>query len=261
MSVVIVTGASRGLGLAISKLLIQLSANSKVVLVARGADAQQFIQLFPQTQQSSVEQRILAIAGDLTKTDVVKTVISKTLATFGRIDSIVINAGALAPVDHLDVINVDAMRQLFEINFFSAVELVKQAIPALRASKGNCLFVSSGASTKPYDGWLAYGSSKAALNHLSQDLAAEEGPDVRTVSIAPGVVDTEMQMDIRDKFGSHMDPAALQRFTQLHETGQLLPPEVPGSIFANLALQGIPPDLSGKYLRYNDPALKQYLGA
>ncbi|GME83715.1 unnamed protein product [Ambrosiozyma monospora] len=123
----------------------------------------------------------------------------------------------------------------------------------------SCIFVSSGASVNPADAWSAYGASKAALNLFCTSLNKEEGDKIKTISVAPGVVDTEMQVDIREKFGSSMKPEALKRFTDLHEKGQLLPPTVPGSIYANLALKGIPDGLSGQYIRYNNELLAQFL--
>ena len=71
----------------------------------------------------------------------------------------------------------------------------------LAICRQHCL-LSSGASVKPYNGWSAYGCSKAALNHFAMDIASEEPSDkVRAVCIAPGVVDTQMQKDIRETLG------------------------------------------------------------
>ena len=88
-------------------------------------------------------------------------------------------------------------------------------------------------------------------------LASDE-KDVQAISIAPGVVDTEMQTDIREKFGKNMTPEGLQRFVDLHENRQLASPEEPGTVYAKLALQGWSKDLNGKFLRYNDEILKAY---
>lgn len=264
-SVFIVTGASRGLGQAIAKLLIDNSDNSKVVLVARSKSRlEKFIDLFPETHRPDVAQRTLIVAGDLTDRSVVKSIIDQTIGKFGRIDGIIFNAGKLDPVNHIAKIDVDEMKKLFDINLFSIVELLKQAIPYLRKAgtaekPASCLFVSSGASTKPYDGWLSYGASKAAVNHVALDLSVEEAPKIHSISIAPGVVNTEMQTHIRNEIGSHMKPQALKRFTDLYNNNQLLPPKVPGSVYANMALRGIPEALNGKYVRYSDDCLASYI--
>ncbi|KGR23496.1 hypothetical protein MG9_00431, partial [Candida albicans P37037] len=131
------------------------------------------------------------------------------------------------------------------------------SLPHLKKTNGKVIAVSSGAATKAYSGWYAYGSSKAALNHLILSLASDE-KDVQAISIAPGVVDTEMQTDIREKFGKNMTPEGLQRFVDLHENKQLASPEEPGTVYAKLALQEWSEDLNGKFLRYNDEILKAY---
>ncbi|QPG74967.1 hypothetical protein FOA43_002306 [Brettanomyces nanus] len=183
----------------------------------------------------------------------VRNLVDMTMANFGRIDSLVLNAGRLDPIGHISNLDNDEVKNLFDINFFSAIELVKQALPHLKdtANKSNrsssCIFVSSGASTKPYDGWMAYGASKAALNHLCLDLSVEEAPLIRSIAVAPGVVDTSMQVYIRDAGREKMKPEALKRFTDMHKNGELLPPEVPGNVYAELALNGIPDNLNGKF--------------
>ena len=98
-----------------------------------------------------------------------------------------------------------------------------------------------------YSSWGPYGASKAALNHLAMTLAAEE-PKITTISIRPGVVDTEMQRNIRETYKEHMDPKDMEKFNGLHKTGKLLKPEQPGQVIANLALNGAM-ELSGQFLR------------
>lgn len=105
-------------------------------------------------------------------------------------------------------------------------------------------------------GWGAYGASKAAINQFAVQLAGEE-PAVSVVAVAPGVVDTQMQQDIRDKFGANMTSEALKRFIDLKVNHELLDPVVPATIYANLAVRGFQ-YLSGKYLRYNDELLAAY---
>lgn len=93
------------------------------------------------------------------------------------------------------------------------------------------------------------------MNHIIQTLSVEE-PTIFSVSIAPGVVDTGMQNNIRDNHGQAMGDVH-RKFMDLHETGGLLKPEVPGAVIANLVLEA-KGDFNGKYLRYNDEQLKAY---
>lgn len=129
-------------------------------------------------------------------------------------------------------------------------------MPALRESKGNIILCSSGAAAGAYSTWGAYGASKAVLNHLAMTLAVEE-PDVTTLSIRPGVVDTDMQVSIRETHNTSMDAKDAAKFKELKETGGLLKPEQPGHVMAKLALDA-PKDLNGKFLSWNDEKLAAF---
>jgi NAD(P)-dependent dehydrogenase (short-subunit alcohol dehydrogenase family) len=124
--------------------------------------------------------------------------VHQAIQSFGRIDSLVINHGSLDPVKKVSESSAEEWRKAFDINVFSAVGLIQAALPSLRATKGRIVLTSSGAAQSAYQGWGAYGAGKAVLNHLAMTLSVEE-PDVTTISIRPGVVDTEMQ---RGKFTS-----------------------------------------------------------
>ena len=87
----------------------------------------------------------------------------------------------------------------------------------------------------PYTTWGAYGAGKAVLNHFTLTLSVEE-PDITTVSIRPGTVDTEMQREIRDIHLSGFDPQDAEKFGNLKQKGLLLKPEQPGHVLAKLTL-------------------------
>lgn len=91
--------------------------------------------------------------------------------------------------------------------------------------------MSSGAARRAYQGWSAYGSSKAALNSLSTHLAFEE-KDITSVAVEPGRVDTDMQGQIRSSGQDSMDRAQYDTFIDAFEQGQLLKPEQPGNVIA-----------------------------
>lgn len=123
----------------------------------------------------------------------------------------------------------------------------KAALPFLRPSHGRVIFISSGAAVASYASWGAYGASKAALNHLAMTISIEE-PQVTTLSIRPGVVDTQMQQELRDTYASRMQEKDAAKFLGLHKEGKLLSPEEPGNVIAKLVLDG-PKKLSGRFLR------------
>lgn len=118
------------------------------------------------------------------------------------------------------------------------------------------IFTSSGAATSAYTAWGAYGSSKAALNSLARHIAVEE-PDITTVAISPGRVDTDMQKEIRDQ-GAAMSPKDYETFKSDFEQGRLVKPEESGGVIAKLSVDA-KPELSGNYFKYvlNNDGLTQ----
>lgn len=123
----------------------------------------------------------------------------------------------------------------------------KETIPHLRASKGRVIFTSSGAARGAYTAWGAYGSSKAAMNSLAQHIAVEE-PEITSVAISPGRVDTNMQKEIREQ-GTAMAKAQHDTFLANFEEGTLVKPEQAGGVIAKLSVRATP-ELSGKFLEY-----------
>jgi NAD(P)-dependent dehydrogenase (short-subunit alcohol dehydrogenase family) len=94
------------------------------------------------------------------------------------------------------------------------------------------------------------------LNHLALTLSVEE-PDVTTISIRPGVVDTEMQREIREVHHERMSQKDREKFSGLKSSGGLLKPEQPGHVIAKLAMNG-GKEFSGKFLSWNDESLKTF---
>ncbi|KAI8957810.1 NAD(P)-binding protein [Daldinia sp. FL1419] len=245
--VFIVTGASRGLGLAVAQSLIK--ASHKVFLVAR---SEKDMQMFKAQHESSVD----FIAADLADFKVAPKVIESALKAFGKIDGIVINHGVLSPVTRIFESSAEEWRKAYDINVFSVVALLKEAIPEIRKSKGRVIFVSSGAAFGAYAAWGCYGTSKAALTHLSAHLAVEE-PSITSVAISPGRIDTDMQKEIRDKGKAGMSSEAYQSFISDHESGRLVDPNKPGAVIANL-VDSATRDLSGKHFRWNAAELAKF---
>jgi NAD(P)-dependent dehydrogenase (short-subunit alcohol dehydrogenase family) len=134
--------------------------------------------------------------------------------------------------------------------------MIAAALPELRKTKGRIVITSSGAASGAYQGWGAYGSGKAVLNHVAATLGVEE-PDVTTISIRPGVVDTEMQRAIREEHNVAMSSGDQEKFHGLHREGKLVRPEQPGGVIANLAVRG-ERGLSGKFLSWDDESLMGY---
>lgn len=176
--VILLTGASRGVGLAIAQHLLKHSA--RLFLVARTAGPLEAL-------KAELPSQVDYLSGDLADSSVCRAAVVQAVATYGRLDGVIVNHGVLEPVARVADADVDAWKAAFNVGFFGVVSLVKEAIPELRKSKGRVVFVSSGAAVTGYEGWGAYGSSKAALNHLATTLASEE-KEITSVSIRPGVI-------------------------------------------------------------------------
>ncbi|KAK8179202.1 hypothetical protein BC567DRAFT_208249 [Phyllosticta citribraziliensis] len=250
--VIIVTGASRGIGLAIAQFLLQKQC--RLVVVARSKEPLERL-------RAEHPDRVLTLSGDLADFSIGARAAEIATSTWGRIDGLVVNHGVLEPVKKISDTDADEWRTAFDINVFSAVSLsprpqVKAALPALRTSNGRIVLVSSGAAVTSYPAWGAYGATKAAINHMAQTLANEE-PDVTTVSIRPGVVDTDMQTNIRSTHHKNMDPKDAENFLGLKSGGKLLKPEQPGNVMARLVLDA-PKSLSGQFLTWNDQAIAAF---
>ncbi|KTW28025.1 hypothetical protein T552_01887 [Pneumocystis carinii B80] len=247
---ILVTGASRGIGRAVVEELLKSYEYTFVVAVVRCRSSLA-------TLQEKYESRIAVVEGDLkdekTSVDSVNTAIQR----FGRLDSLILNAAVVEPIGKIADIDVESWKALFDVNYFSLLYTLKSAIPYLRLVCGRVIFISSGASTNPYKSMGAYSGSKAAMNHLSSVLAIEES-SITSVSLRPGVVDTQMQTSLREKHVSNLDKDMHARFMNLHQTGQLISPEDSARIIVILALYA-KKELSGRYISYDDKELMEYV--
>ncbi|KAJ1678457.1 hypothetical protein EV182_004012 [Spiromyces aspiralis] len=247
--VVIVTGASKGLGKAVALKL--LARGARVIGVARSKESLEQVK-----EEAGPQGEFTCYVGNLTEAKVAKQVVSLALTKYQRLDGLVNNAGLLEPIRKVADTSVDDWKRHFDVNLFAVLELTREALPHLRETKGRIINLSSGAATRAYQAWGAYCASKAALNMFTQVVSSEE-PDVVSVAIRPGVVKTEMQASIYEEGAKHMDPEEYKKFKDLRQNNALLPPEVPGAVIANLALDA-KKELSGKFLSFDDEMLSSY---
>ncbi|KAI9721064.1 MAG: hypothetical protein M1812_002545 [Candelaria pacifica] len=246
---IIVTGASRGIGLAVAQFLLKPPQSSNLVVIARSRSPLEDL-------QEKYPSQVVIVAGDLVDSSLAKQAVELAVNKWGQLDGLVLNHGVLEPVARLADIDVEDWKKAFDINFFSVLAFVKAALPALRSSKGRIILTSSGAAVSGYAGWGPYGSTKAAMNHLALTLAAEE-PDVTSVALRPGVVDTQMQNNVRELHHKTMAKKDAEKFASLKKEGSLLRPEQPGNVMARLALEA-PSEISGSFLSWNDSSLAEF---
>jgi NAD(P)-dependent dehydrogenase (short-subunit alcohol dehydrogenase family) len=248
-SVVIVTGASRGLGAAVARWLAKSGA--AVTLVARSEE---------KLQQVAADIRRLGgnplvFRADVSDYHACRTAVETTLDRFGRIDSLVNNAGIVQPLCPIADTHPDDWRHNIEVNLFGPFYLVRAAISDLRKHNGRIVNVSSGAATMVIENASVYCTGKAALNHFTRVLAAEE-KGLTALTVRPGVVDTGMQAVLRNEADNALPAQQITYYQQLKERGELEPPEVPARAIAWLALYA-PREFSGKFLDYDDPRISR----
>jgi NAD(P)-dependent dehydrogenase (short-subunit alcohol dehydrogenase family) len=179
----IVTGGSRGLGLALVRALA--AAGWRVVTDARDGDALC-------DAVTGLGDAVLAVPGDVTDAGHRAELVA---APGGPIDLLVNNAGGLgpSPLPGLADYPLDELTDLFTVNVVAPLGLIQAALPKL-ASGAVIVDITSDASVEAYEGWGGYGATKAALDHLGRVLAAER-PDLRVLSIDPGDMRTRMHQD------------------------------------------------------------------
>ncbi|KAK6500157.1 hypothetical protein TWF481_010511 [Arthrobotrys musiformis] len=252
--VVILTGAGRGIGFAILKYLLALPNPPNVLATSRNIKAlEPLAEAHKNLHVASVD--FSAPSSEL-RNIIPDSIINAAISRWGRIDALLLNHGNLEPVARIDAAKLEDWEASYRVNFLSNIEIIKNALPELRKSSGRVVLVSSGASSLYFTGWGAYGSIKAALNHLNSTLALEE-PTITTVSIAPGIVDTDMQAEIREVHGKAMTSQEHAFFNSLKENSSMVKPEDVGAVLANLSLR-VDKALSGKYLNWDDEILASY---
>jgi NAD(P)-dependent dehydrogenase (short-subunit alcohol dehydrogenase family) len=185
----LITGASRGLGLALARGLA--ARGWRLIIDARGADA-----LEAARAELAAMTRVTAIAGDIADA-AHRRALADAARDAGDIDALINNASVLGPSPQPRLLDypIDVMEQVYRVNVFAPLALVQEihAHDALRGD-GCIINVTSDAAVEPYEGWGGYGSSKAALEQLSAVLAAEN-PGVRVYHVDPGDMNTQMHQD------------------------------------------------------------------
>ncbi len=202
--VAIVTGSSSGIGEAIARLFAAEGA-SVVVNSTRSVAAGEAI-------AASLPNAIY-VRGDVAQEDQAKALIATTLEHFGRLDVLVNNAGTTRVIPHhaLDAVTDDDWQRILGTNVIGTWYVTRAAVPALKASRGSILNITSVAGVRAAGSSIPYAVSKAALNHLTKLLANVLGPEIRVNAVAPGLIDTPWTADWDAIRASVRERAPLQR--------------------------------------------------
>ena len=185
MPLAIITGASRGLGLALARALAERGWS--LVLDARGES-----ELRRVADELSSRTEVVAIAGDVAEASHRSALVA---AAAERIDLLVNNASVLGPSPQpaLSSYPLDQLEWVYRVNVFAPLALAQLCLPRL-PDRGAIVNVTSDAALEPYEGWGGYGSSKAALEQLSAILSVEH-PELRVYLVDPGDMRTQMHQD------------------------------------------------------------------
>ncbi len=203
---VVITGASRGLGAGMAQAMA--AQGIRLGLCARTRPPA------PVGESSA----LVTSSVDVTDAAAVDRFGGDVVDRFGRIDLWINNAGLLAPIGPVADADPEQLRSNIEVNVLGVLYGSATFARHVRSRAGGGVLVnlSSGAATRPYVGWAAYGGAKAAVDMITEVMAREERlAGLRCYALSPGLVDTDMQALIRST--SENEFPAVRRFRQVHE--------------------------------------------
>ncbi|NBE50013.1 SDR family oxidoreductase [Streptomyces boluensis] len=181
----ILTGASRGIGLAVAQRLV--AEGGKVVVTAREQGA-----LDEAVGQLGGPEHAVGVAGHAADVDHQAEVVKRAIEAFGSADLLVNNTGINPVYGPLMDLDLDVARKVVEVNCLAALSWTQQVHRAWMSGHGGAVVnISSVAGIRPAPGIGLYGASKAMLTHITEELAVELGPDIRVNAVAPAVVKTK----------------------------------------------------------------------
>lgn len=224
--VVIITGASSGIGAATAVFLSRLGA--RLALSGRNVDNLQKV-----SKSCDKADSTFLVPADLTKESDIENIVKKTVDHYGQIDVLVNNAGIieLGSIENTSLAQYD---KLMNTNVRSIYYLTMLAVPHLLKSKGNIVNVSSVNGIRSFPGVLAYNVSKSAVDQFTRCVALELAPKgVRVNCVNPGVILTELQK--RGGLSDQQYAAFLERAKETHALGRPGKPEEVAATIAFLA--------------------------
>jgi 3-oxoacyl-[acyl-carrier protein] reductase len=208
MKVAIVTGSATGVGRACAVRFAKLGFAVTVNYSKSEADAKETVKLV----EAAGAPALLCKAHVGNEAEV-KAMVARTVATFGRLDVLVNNAGMTHFVAHadLDALTDAIWDEIFQVNVKGAFYCSRAAMPHLKAAKGSVVNVTSVAGLSGQGSSIPYCASKAALNCVTQSLARAFGPDVRVNAVAPGPINTRWLAGREAQVAKYLEQAPLGR--------------------------------------------------
>jgi len=212
---VAITGTNRGIGHALACAAAQ--AGAAVIVHARTAAAAAAVA--EDARSVARGARIASVAGDLRDPELGARLAATAREAFGGLDQLVLNAGALGPMQRLEETDLDAFREVMEINVDAQLRLFMASLPLLREARGAVIWMTSGLGHFALPRFGVYCASKHAVEGLMRLAACEHGEDgLTSVAVVPGMVQTEMLRAamLGGDISEHMSPAqAAEGFVRL----------------------------------------------
>jgi 3-oxoacyl-[acyl-carrier protein] reductase len=217
--VVILTGASRGLGAEIAAAFVQAGAD--VALIARPSPELSRTAERLGEQRVVPRQRVLAIPADLRQPESAGGLVERVVTELGGLDILVNNAAITGPIGPLVGNDWDAWQTTITVNLLAPVAMMRAAVPAMQARGwGKIVNLSGGGATGPRPHFSAYAAAKAALVRVTETLASElAGSGIDVNAVAPGAMNTRMLDDVLSAGRERVGESAYRQALAQREDG------------------------------------------
>jgi dehydrogenase/reductase SDR family member 4 len=235
--VAIITGSTRGIGLATARLFA--AANARVVISSRKPEACEAVR----RDLAGAGRDVLAIAAHAAREDEIANLVARTIERFGRLDIVVANVGTNPVFAPLTDLPEESWSRILETNLAGPLRLARHALPRMAAGGGGAMvMVSSINAQRGVAGSNAYGISKAALEQMTRQLAVEWGErNVRVNAVSPGTVRTDMVRRLMER------PGVAERIVSATPLRRIAEPEDVAAAIAFMA-SGLARHVTGQVL-------------
>lgn len=224
MKTIVVTGASKGLGAAITRQLV--GKGHSVIGVARNETGLSAL-------KAELGPSFIGVKGDVCNQSTLESLLESTEGK--SINGLLLNAGSTWPISKISDLDIYEYRRALETSLISPVSWIQALLPLIRKSKGNFLYTSSSVVGSPLPAWSPFTSARAAMHQIIGSLAMEE-PSIGAWAIEPGVMNTEAFHSALKDINKSMPAKYTQWFDSVQKSKNFLKPEEPAESFVKLVL-------------------------